>query len=86
MNPGSASRVLARASQREREDRTFHEQRLALEERLAELEDSGHAQEGEMVIRGPHASGPLRVTLVYLGVIYQTVLQQHRALSYRRWR
>ena len=40
MNPGSVSRVLARASQREREDRTFHEQRLELEARLAELEDS----------------------------------------------
>jgi hypothetical protein len=41
MNPGSASRVLARASQREREDRTFHEQRLALEGRLAQLGASG---------------------------------------------
>ena len=40
MNPGSVSRVLARASQRERDDRTFHEQRLALEARLAELENS----------------------------------------------
>jgi REP element-mobilizing transposase RayT len=41
MNPGSASRVLARAAAREREDRTFHEQRLALEERLAKLDTSG---------------------------------------------
>ena len=41
MNPGSASRALARASQREREDRTFHEQRLALEQRLAKLDASG---------------------------------------------
>jgi len=40
MNPGSASRVLARAAEREREDRTFHEQRLALEERLAKLDAS----------------------------------------------
>ena len=41
MNPGSASRVLARAAEREREDRTFHEQRLAFEERLAKLDASG---------------------------------------------
>jgi len=41
MNPGSASRVLARAAAREREDRSFHEQRRALEERLAKLEASG---------------------------------------------
>jgi len=41
MNPGSASRALARASQREREDASFHEQRLALEERLAKLDASG---------------------------------------------
>jgi len=41
INPGSASRALARASQREREDRTFHEQRLGLEERLAKLDASG---------------------------------------------
>ena len=41
INPGSASRALARASQREREDRTFHEQRLALEEHLAKLDASG---------------------------------------------
>jgi len=41
INPGSASRALARASQREREDRTFHEQRLALEGRLAKLDASG---------------------------------------------
>ena len=40
MNPGSASRVLARAAKREREDGSFHEQRLALEGRLAELEVS----------------------------------------------
>jgi hypothetical protein len=40
MNPGSASRALARASQRGREDASFHEQRLALEEHLAELEVS----------------------------------------------
>jgi REP-associated tyrosine transposase len=40
MNPGSVSRLLARATAREREDRGFHEQRLALEERLAELENS----------------------------------------------
>ena len=37
MNPGSSSRVLARASQRARKDASFYEQRLALEERLAEL-------------------------------------------------
>jgi REP element-mobilizing transposase RayT len=41
MNPGSASRALARASQREREDRTFHEQRLDLEQRLAKLDTGG---------------------------------------------
>jgi putative transposase len=41
MNPGSASRALTRASQREREDRTFHEQRLHLEELLAKLDASG---------------------------------------------
>jgi REP element-mobilizing transposase RayT len=41
INPGSASRVLARAAEREREDRTFHEQRLAFEERLAKLDASG---------------------------------------------
>jgi REP element-mobilizing transposase RayT len=41
MNPGSASRALARASQREREDASFHEQRLALEQRLAKLGASG---------------------------------------------
>jgi len=41
MNPGSASRVLARASQREREDASFHEQRFDLEERLAKLDASG---------------------------------------------
>jgi REP element-mobilizing transposase RayT len=41
MNPGSASRVLARATEREREDRTFHEQRLRLEERLAKLDAGG---------------------------------------------
>ena len=41
MNPGSASRVLARAAEREGEDRTFHEQRLDLEERLAKLDASG---------------------------------------------
>ncbi len=41
MNPGSASRVLARAASQEREARTFHEQRLALEERLAKLGASG---------------------------------------------
>jgi len=41
MNPGSASRVLARAAEREREDHTFHEQRLRLEERLAKLDASG---------------------------------------------
>ena len=41
MNPGSASRVLARAAEREGEDRTFHEQRLALEEHLAKLDASG---------------------------------------------
>jgi putative transposase len=38
MNAGSVSRVLARAAAREREERTFHQQRLELEERLAELE------------------------------------------------
>lgn len=41
MNPGSASRALARAAEREREDTSFHEQRLALEERLAKLETGG---------------------------------------------
>jgi len=41
MNPGSTSRVLARAAEREREDRTFHEQRLDLEECLAKLDASG---------------------------------------------
>jgi hypothetical protein len=41
INPGSASRALARASQREREDASFHEQRLALEEHLAKLDASG---------------------------------------------
>ena len=41
MNPGSASRALARAADREREDRTFHEQRLHFEERLAKLGASG---------------------------------------------
>jgi hypothetical protein len=41
MNPGSASRVLARAAEREREVRTFREPRLTLEERLAKLDASG---------------------------------------------
>jgi REP element-mobilizing transposase RayT len=41
MNPGSVSRALARAAAREGEDRTFHEQRLELEERLAKLGASG---------------------------------------------
>jgi len=41
MNPGSASRVLARAAERDREDASFHEQRLDLEERLAKLDASG---------------------------------------------
>jgi len=35
INPGSASRVLARAAEREREDRRFHQKRLGLEKRLA---------------------------------------------------
>ena len=38
MNPGSASRAISRASQREREEGSFHQQRLTLEARLAELE------------------------------------------------
>jgi hypothetical protein len=37
MSPGSATRGLARASQRERKDRTVQEHRLVLEERLADL-------------------------------------------------
>ncbi len=37
MNPGSATRRLARATKRERKDGTFHEHRLALEEHLADL-------------------------------------------------
>jgi putative transposase len=37
MNPGSVSRVLARAGQREREEASFRKQRAKLEERLAEL-------------------------------------------------
>jgi CRP-like cAMP-binding protein len=35
INPGSASRVLARAAERERGDRRFHQRRLELEKRLA---------------------------------------------------
>jgi hypothetical protein len=41
MNPGSASRVLARAAKREREDVSFHKQRLHLEGRLAKLDATG---------------------------------------------
>lgn len=37
MNPGSVSRVLARAGEREREDGSFHGQRLGFERRLAKL-------------------------------------------------
>jgi hypothetical protein len=40
MNPGNATRGLARASQREREDDTLHEQRLALAGRFARLKVS----------------------------------------------
>jgi hypothetical protein len=40
MNAGSVSRTLARALARAQEDRTFHQRRLALEERLAEVEAS----------------------------------------------
>ena len=40
MNAGSVSRALARAIAREREERAFHRRRLALEERLAEVEAS----------------------------------------------
>ena len=40
MNAGSVSRALARAIAREREERAFHQRRLALEERLAEVEAS----------------------------------------------
>jgi hypothetical protein len=41
MNAGSASRVLGRATERERKDARFHKQRLALEERLAKLDAGG---------------------------------------------
>jgi REP element-mobilizing transposase RayT len=41
MNAGSVSRLLARAATREREERPFHQRRLTLEERLAELETGG---------------------------------------------
>ncbi len=53
MNPGSTSRVLARASQREGEDRTFREKRLALAERLGNRDANGpRSRKGEMVIPG----------------------------------
>jgi len=40
MNPGSASRTLGRAleREREREDRAYQQEHLALERRLAEVE------------------------------------------------
>ena len=44
MNAGSVSRALARAIAREREERAFHQRRLALEERLAEVEFSNPAK------------------------------------------
>lgn len=40
MNAGSVSRTLARAIAREREEKAFHQRRLALEEHLAEVEAS----------------------------------------------
>lgn len=43
MNPGSASRVLARGAAREREHAEVHRQRLGLEKRLVELERRGAA-------------------------------------------
>jgi hypothetical protein len=53
MNPGSTSRVVARASQREREDRTFHEKRLALAERLGNLDaNAPRSRRGEVAIPG----------------------------------
>ena len=41
MNPGSASRVLARASRRERADASFREQRRTLEAHLDEAPNGG---------------------------------------------
>ncbi len=41
VNAGSASRTLGRALEREREDRSYHHERLALEQRLAEIEAAG---------------------------------------------
>jgi tetratricopeptide (TPR) repeat protein len=52
MQPGSASGALARASQRDRKDRTSHEQRLALEQRLAQVEAGGRTEEGEKMMPG----------------------------------
>jgi hypothetical protein len=53
MNPGSATRRLARASKRERKDGTFHEHRLALAERLGNRDANGpRSRKGEMVIPG----------------------------------
>jgi len=41
VNAGSASRTLGRALEREREDRAYHQERLALEQRLADIEVAG---------------------------------------------
>ncbi len=41
VNAGSASRTLARATAREREEKAFHQRWLALEKHLAEVEASG---------------------------------------------
>ena len=41
LNPGSASRTLGRALEREREDAAYHQERLAFEHRLAEVEIGG---------------------------------------------
>ncbi len=40
MNAGSVSRTLARAIARQREEKAFHQRRLALEDHLAEVEAS----------------------------------------------
>jgi REP element-mobilizing transposase RayT len=44
INPGSASRVLARAAERERKDRRFHQKRLGLEKRLAAEYERSHTK------------------------------------------
>lgn len=41
-NPGSASRTLGRALERERDDTAYHQERLVLERRLAEAEIGDH--------------------------------------------